>query len=62
MCATRAASSARAWSMTIEILISEVLISSMLMSTSASAWKSVAATPECVFMPTPTTESLAMCS
>ena len=48
--------------MTIEILISEVLISSMLMSASASAWNSVAATPECVFMPTPTTDSLAICS
>ena len=45
-----------------EILISEVLISSMLMPASASAWKSVAATPLCVFMPTPTTESLAICS
>jgi hypothetical protein len=35
---------------------------SMLIPASASAWKSVAATPLCVFMPTPTTDSFAICS
>jgi hypothetical protein len=43
-------------------LISEVLIISMLMLAAAKAWKSVAATPLWVFMPTPTTESFAICS